>query len=102
MVDQWLKPLIGNAAIRRDVNKVLRGISTRYTIEAAATLADHATPLLIAWGTDDRFFSAANAKRLASEVPGARLEWIPDAAAFVTIDQPKRLGELIAEFASGS
>ena len=102
MLDQWLKPLIGNSRIRRDVNKAIRGISNRYTIEAAAKLGEHATPLLIAWGTDDKFFSAKNAKRLAAEVPGARLEWIPDAAAFVTIDQPQRLGELIADFASGA
>lgn len=101
MTDQWLKPLIGNARVRRDVNKVLRGISSRYTVEAAAKLAEQATPLLIAWGTEDRFFSADNAKRLAAEVPGARLEWVPGAAAFVTIDQPKRLADLVAEFAAG-
>lgn len=102
MLDQWLKPLIGSPAIRRDVNKVLRGISNRYTIEAAAKLAEQATPLLIAWGTDDRFFSAENAKRLAAEVPGAKLEWVTGAGAFVTIDQPRRLGELIAGFAAPS
>ena len=34
----WTKPIIANTEIRRDARAVLRGISKRYTIEAAAKL----------------------------------------------------------------
>jgi len=67
-------------------------------IEAARQLRTFSGPTLLAWGRDDSVLQARYAERLATEFADARLEWIDDARAFVPIDQPARLAQLIADF----
>jgi pimeloyl-ACP methyl ester carboxylesterase len=98
----WAAPVIRDADIRRDLRDVLRGISTRYTLEAAARLREFDGPTLLAWATEDRFFKPEFAKRLAGDIPGSRLEWIDDARTFVSEDQPARLAALVGEFAAAN
>jgi pimeloyl-ACP methyl ester carboxylesterase len=57
--------------------------------------------VLIAWAPEDKFFKLANARRLAAEIPDARLELIADSLTFVPLDQPQAVADLIAEFAAG-
>jgi pimeloyl-ACP methyl ester carboxylesterase len=95
----WTQPIIADKEIRRDARAVLRGISNRYTIEAAAKLRDFGGSTLLAWATEDRFFKPKFAERLAADIPGSRLEWIEDSRTFVSEDQPERLAALIADFA---
>jgi pimeloyl-ACP methyl ester carboxylesterase len=99
VLDGWTAPLAEDRGVRRDAAKLLRGISKRYTLEAAERLRDFDRPALLAWGRDDRFFAPAYAERLAAAIPGARLEWIDDARTFVSEDQPERLAALLGEFA---
>ena len=99
LLDRWTEPIRTDPAVRRDAAKLLRGISKRYTIEAAERLGGFDRPALLAWGRDDRFFKPKYAERLAGAIPDSRLEWIDDSAAFVPIDQPARLAELIASVA---
>ncbi|HEY0573387.1 MAG TPA: alpha/beta hydrolase [Pseudonocardia sp.] len=94
----WVQPVLEDARVRRDVAKVLRGISVRYTLEAAERLREFDRPALLAWGRPDPFFKPAFAERLASDIPGARLAWIDDSATFVPVDAPKELAELIVDF----
>ena len=54
-------------------------------------------PALIMWADGDRFFKRRFAERLASDIPGARLERIDDSYAFTPIDQPERTAELISD-----
>lgn len=96
----WTESLIGDAAIRRDAREVLRGISKRYTLEAATKLREFEGPTMLAWATEDRFFKPKFAERLAADIPGSRLEWIDDSRTFVSEDQPERLAGLIREFAT--
>jgi pimeloyl-ACP methyl ester carboxylesterase len=96
----WTEPVIRDAEIRRDVRDVLRGISTRYTLEAAERLREFGGPTMLAWATEDRFFKPKFAERLAADIPGSRLEWIEDSRTFVSEDQPERLAQLIGEFAT--
>jgi pimeloyl-ACP methyl ester carboxylesterase len=96
----WLQPARVDPAVRRDLVKVLRGISKRYTIEAARELGGFGGRTLIAWGRDDPFFKPRYAERLAREFSDVRLEWIDRARAFVPLDQPVRLAELITAFTS--
>jgi pimeloyl-ACP methyl ester carboxylesterase len=95
----WVDPFLSDAGIRRDTVKVLKGIHSRYTLEAAERLRSFDRPLLLAWAKEDRFFKPKFAERLAAGIPGARLEWIDDSYTFVSEDQPERLAELIREFA---
>jgi pimeloyl-ACP methyl ester carboxylesterase len=99
-LDRWVEPAMHDAGVRRDTVKVLRGISKRYTLEAAERLRGFDRPTLLAWAPEDRFFKLEYAKRLAAVFPDSRLELIEDARTFVSIDQPDRLATLITEFAA--
>jgi pimeloyl-ACP methyl ester carboxylesterase len=96
---EWVDPFLTNREVRRDTIKVLRGIDSRYTIEAAEKLRTFDRPTLLAWAVEDRFFKISYAERLAATIKGATLERIEDSYTFVSEDQPERLAELIARFA---
>jgi pimeloyl-ACP methyl ester carboxylesterase len=98
LLDSFVSPSITDRRVRRDTKKFLRGVSPRYTIEAAESLGSFDKPTLLAWGTDDKFFPAEHARRLQALLPNARLEWVEDARALVPLDQPQRLAELISDF----
>jgi pimeloyl-ACP methyl ester carboxylesterase len=100
LVDEWLAPAAENRDVKRDLTKILRGIHKRHTIAAAERLRTFERPVRFAWGTDDRFFKRAHAERLAAMLPDARIVDIPDARTFVSLDQPARVAELVAEFAT--
>jgi pimeloyl-ACP methyl ester carboxylesterase len=93
----WIEPL-RDRGVRRDVVSVMRGISPAVTLAAAERFAQFERPVLIAWGTRDKFFKLADGERLAASFPAARLERIDDARTFVQLDAPERLAELLAEF----
>jgi pimeloyl-ACP methyl ester carboxylesterase len=97
--DSYLLAGMTNAGVERDLKRVIKGVHTRYTNEAADQLGDFDKPALIAWSRDDRFFKPAHAQRLAQELPNARLEWIENARSLSPEDEPGRLAELIAAFA---
>lgn len=97
----WVAPL-ANKGIRADLAKVVRGIDPADTLAAAEHLRDFDRPTLIAWGAEDRFFPLSDAERLAATLPNARLELIPNARAFVQLDAPERLAELIASVTNGA
>jgi pimeloyl-ACP methyl ester carboxylesterase len=96
---EWVDPFLTNREVRRDTVKVLRGIDSRFTIEAAEKLRTFDRPTLLAWAVEDRFFKISFAERLAATIQGATLERIEDSYTFVSEDQPERLAELIARFA---
>jgi pimeloyl-ACP methyl ester carboxylesterase len=98
LLEAWVSPL-RTRAIRKDLVKVLRGISPEHTLRAAERLAEFPRPVLIAWGTRDKFFPIADAERLASLFQSGRLEKIETARTFVQMDAPERLAELVSDFA---
>ncbi len=97
----WMAPL-RDRAVRGDVLRTLKAISSRDTLAAAAALGERPLPTLLAWAPDDRIFPLRFAERLATMIPGARLEQIADSRAFVPEDQPERLAEMIAAFLAES
>ena len=96
----WLRPGQTDKGVRRDVARVLKGIDSRYTNEAAERLRGFDRPVLIAWAPEDRFFPLEHARRLAELLPDARIEEVPDSYTFVSEDQPERLAQLVGEFAT--
>jgi pimeloyl-ACP methyl ester carboxylesterase len=94
----YVRPAFTRKEIRRDVTRILRGIDSRHTNEAAERLPQFDRPVLIAWATEDKVFPYAHAEKLAGLLPNARLEGIPDSYSFVPEDQPDRVAELIREF----
>jgi pimeloyl-ACP methyl ester carboxylesterase len=99
---EWAAPFLSSREIRRDTVKVLKGIDTAYTFDAAEKLRGFEKPAMLAWAVEDRFFKLRFAERLAETIPGATLERIEDSYTFVPEDQPERLAELIARFARES
>ena len=97
--DAYFAPGLKDRGVRRDCKKVMSGIDSRYTLEAAAKLKQNFDkPALIAWGTRDPFFTLDTAKRLAADLPNARLVEIPTSKTFVPEDAPDELASLIAGF----
>ncbi|MFI5003781.1 MAG: alpha/beta fold hydrolase [Solirubrobacterales bacterium] len=97
--DSWLAPALSDGRVRHEIAAILKGISNRYTLEAATRFGEFTKPVLIAWAPEDRFFKLRYAERMAGAFPNARLERIEDSYTFVSIDQPERTANLIAEFA---
>ena len=79
---------------------MLRGISSRYTVAAAEQLRSFDRPVLLAWASEDRVFPVGDAERLLADLPQGHLELIEDSYTFTPEDQPGRLAELVAAFAS--
>jgi pimeloyl-ACP methyl ester carboxylesterase len=100
--DSYVLPVLTRREIRRDLRRFLNGFDPAHTLDAAAKLTSWDKPALIAWSENDRFFPAAHAERLATLIPGARLEWIEGARTFSPEDRPDRLAELIGSFARES
>jgi pimeloyl-ACP methyl ester carboxylesterase len=95
--ERWSTPL-RQGPIRADVVATLKAIDKRDTLEAARRLSQRPLPVLLAWAPDDLAFPLRLAERLGEMIPGSRLERIPDSRAFVPIDQPARLAELVDGF----
>jgi pimeloyl-ACP methyl ester carboxylesterase len=98
VLDEYLRPVIHNAAIRHDTRKILSGISSKYTLDAAHKFDRFTAPVLLAWGKEDPIFKPTYARQLENAFPNARLEYIEDAGALVPEDQPQCLAELIRAF----
>jgi len=96
--ERYLQPAATTPAIRRDISKILRGISSRYTQQAATELSRFDRPTLIVWAREDRFFPLEHAQRMAAILPDARIEVVEDSYTFVSEDQPERLEGLIRGF----
>ncbi len=101
VADAFMRPVLSDRRIRRQVAAILRGIDKRYTLAAAERFGEFDKPVLLAWAPQDRFFKLRYAERMAAAFPNARLERIDDSYTFVSIDQPERTAGLIASFAGG-
>jgi pimeloyl-ACP methyl ester carboxylesterase len=102
LVASWMEPALHDPGVKRDAKKVTVGMNKRYTLEAAEKLRSSELPVLLTWAPGDRFFPLKYAQRLAADTPNARIVEIPGAATFVPLDQPQRLAEEIADFATKS
>ncbi|HLH14101.1 MAG TPA: alpha/beta hydrolase, partial [Solirubrobacteraceae bacterium] len=100
LVEEWAAPALARREIQRDLRELTASLERASTLAAAARLGALAIPALIAWSADDAFFALADGHRLAATIPDARFELIEHARTFSMIDQPERLADLIAGFAS--
>ena len=87
----FLHGLTVDGRLWRDVVPLLEG-------DYRCVVPDLRRPVLLAWAPEDRFFKIEYARRLAADLPDARIETILDSRTFVPIDQPTRTAELIGAF----
>jgi pimeloyl-ACP methyl ester carboxylesterase len=97
-LDAFFHPLLHQPFVRNEMTRFLQAVSNRYTLEAAQAFSGFHHPVLIVWGSDDRFFSSRLALRLQQTFPDARLQFLPHSRAFVPLDQPEVLAQHIMEF----
>ena len=96
----WVRACQTDKGVRKDTAKVLVGVSSRYTNEAAEKLPGFDRPVLLVWAPEDKFFPMTDARRLAELFPDARIEEVADSYTFVPEDQPELLARLVGEFAA--
>ncbi|WP_202866747.1 alpha/beta fold hydrolase [Kribbella voronezhensis] len=98
---RWLKPVLRDAAIRRDVVRVLRAAfaDKRLLLKAAEALPGFDRPALVVWAAQDRVMPPEHGRRLADLLPQGKLIEVDDSYTLIPLDQPRRLAEAIAEFA---
>ena len=98
VLDGWVEPFLEDRGVRRDTRRFLAALDPGALLDNSARLAGFGGPVLLAWAREDPFFPVAHAHRLAAIFPDARVVEIDDARAFVSLDQPERLAQLIGDF----
>jgi pimeloyl-ACP methyl ester carboxylesterase len=88
--------------VRRDLERLLLAVDTRYTHEAADALPRFDKPALVAWAEDDKLFPREHGRRLAELLPQGEFVLVPDSRTFIPEEQPDRLAELVLRRGRGS
>jgi pimeloyl-ACP methyl ester carboxylesterase len=96
----WSRPQIVDKGVRRDAARFFSSADNAMTIAAAERFGDLRIPVLVVWGTNDRFFPVEYGRRLAAAIPGAKLVELEGARTFVPLDRPEELAREIADFAA--
>jgi pimeloyl-ACP methyl ester carboxylesterase len=99
---RWVKPVLQQAAIRRDTVRVLRAIWAQrgLLLETAERLGTFDRPSLVVWAQRDRVMPPDHGRRLAEILPQARLVEVPDSYSLIPLDDPATLATAIREFAA--
>jgi pimeloyl-ACP methyl ester carboxylesterase len=98
VTDAWLRPLLGQRQIRRDLTKYLRSAKKGDMLAAAERLRSFDRPALVVWAAEDRVMPPEHGKRLAELIPQGRLLEIPDSYTLLPEDQPGELARAIRHF----
>jgi pimeloyl-ACP methyl ester carboxylesterase len=95
----WVTPCLTDAGIRRDVAKFAREVDPQELNSVSERLGNFNGPALLVWGTGDRFFKLAFARRLRDVFADARLAEVDGGRTFIPHDAPARLASEISAFA---
>jgi pimeloyl-ACP methyl ester carboxylesterase len=95
-VNEWNSSL-GRECLFQHIRQMLPD----YTLSVASDLKTLAYPVLIVWGEQDQVTPLALGKRLAREIPGARLALVRNAGHLIMDDAPDAVGKLLADFVAG-
>ena len=98
LVEEWLRPLGSNAAVRRDLRRYAAGAFRRQMRSICERLSGVNVPTLVIWTPEDRIQRPEHGARLAEAIPDARLEQIGDSYTLIMRDQPDRLAQLVRDF----
>lgn len=98
LTDRWLRPLLTDPGIRRDLDKLLSGSRKGQYLAAGEKLRGFDRPALVAWGAEDRMMPLATGRRLAELLPQGRFTAVPDARTLVPFDNPAALAAELREF----
>ena len=94
----YTTPIRTRAGVRRDLQRLLRAVDTRYTFEAAESLRGFDKPALVLWADGDKIFPRDHGRRLAERLPQGRFDLVADSRTFIPEDQPERLVAAVRDF----
>ena len=98
LTQRWVTPLLTDAAVRRDTARFMRAVRPAGLLDVSARLGRFTRPVLLLWGTGDRFFTLPLARRLAAAFPDARLVEVEGGHTFLPLDEPGRVAREISTF----
>jgi pimeloyl-ACP methyl ester carboxylesterase len=77
----------------------IRHMLPDYTLSVASDLKRLRIPVVVIWGEQDQVTSLTLGRRLARDIPGARLAPVPEAGHLILDDTPGRVGAVLVELA---
>jgi pimeloyl-ACP methyl ester carboxylesterase len=98
LTKRWVTPLLTDAGVRKDTARFMRGIRPADLLAVSKRLSSFTRPVLLLWGTGDRFFKLSLARRLAEAFPDARLVEVEGGHTFLPLDAPGRIASEISTF----
>lgn len=98
VMDVWLRPLLTQREIRRDLIKYLRAARKGEMLAAAEGLRTFEHAALVVWAVEDRVMPLDHGRRLADLLPRGRLVEIADSYTLIPEDQPAELARVLRDF----
>lgn len=100
---RWIRPLLSQAAVRRDTVRVLRAAaaSPGILVDVAERLPSFDRPVLVVWAREDRVMPPEHGERLAALLPQGKLVEVADSYTLLPLDQPAEFARLVREFTAG-
>ncbi len=98
VMDAWLRPVLTQREIRRDLVKYLRGVDKGAMLDAAERLRAFDHPALVVWAAEDRVMPPEHGRRLADLLPRGQLVEIADSYTLIPEDQPAELARALRVF----
>jgi pimeloyl-ACP methyl ester carboxylesterase len=98
VTDAWLRPVLTQREIRRDIARYVRSSDKGDLLVAAERLRTFDRPTLVIWASEDRVMPPEHGRRFAKLLPHAHLIEIADSYTFIPEDQPLKLASYIHEF----
>jgi pimeloyl-ACP methyl ester carboxylesterase len=102
MTKTWLDAALNQPEVRRDAANFMKAIDPADLLDVSTRFGRFDKPVLILWGTGDRFFKPALGHRLRDAFPNAQFVEIPGGRTFVGWDEPEQVARQVAEFARGT
>jgi hypothetical protein len=84
----WVMPAMTDRRIRDDIARFARGLDRTSLVTAAPRLRDFTGRARIVWGTADRCFTLATARRLAAAFANGELVEVPDVSSSYRSTRP--------------
>ena len=97
-VQSMTGPGLRDRRVAGDWVAAMAGFRPQLLLDAAAEIPKFNRPVLLVWGEECRFFTMAQARRLAADFPDATLVPVPGAKTWVPVDNPAAVAGAIAEF----
>jgi pimeloyl-ACP methyl ester carboxylesterase len=99
---RWARPVLTDAAIRRDAVRMLRAVfqDRDLLVRTAEILPKFQKPVLVVWAAGDRVMPPDHGRRLAGTFADARHVEIEDSYTLIPLDQPVGLAQALRGFAA--